>query len=161
MTFNSLDRNRIGIVTLLIAVLATTGCVPTKTASTYSRSDMGRIATVMKGQIIAIREVDISGNTAIGSAAGAGIGATAGSTAGGSGEDHIVGAIAGAVAGGIIGAAVEEGATKGSAFEFIIQQKNGQTIAIVQTNEDNLQVGEKVLILRSGKARVIRDQGIE
>ena len=130
------------------------------TIADRSAPALGRIAERSNGAI-AIREVDISGNTAIGSAAGAGIGATAGSTAGGSGEDHIVGAIAGAVAGGIIGAAVEEGATKGSAFEFIIQQKNGQTIAIVQTNEDNLQVGEKVLILRSGKARVIRDQGIE
>lgn len=133
------------------------GCAPFNTGSTYSKRDMGRISTVMRGKILATREVKISGDSQLGIITGAGIGGTAGSTVGGSTEGNIVGAIAGAVAGGIAGAAVEEGVTKGTATEFIIEQENEHIIALVQTNEDELKAGEKVLILRSNKVRLIRE----
>ena len=139
---------------VIIGILA--GCTASNTGSTYSRTDMGRIATVMKGKIIAIREVKISGNKELGTATGASLGAIGGSSAGNDSRSNVAGAIVGAVVGGLAGAAIEEDSTKGLASEFIIEQNNGQIIAIVQTNEENLQVGEQVLILRSGKARVIR-----
>ena len=117
---------------------------------------MGRAATVMKGVILALRDVQISGtNSGIG--AGAGAGAIGGATAGGDAPGAAVGAIAGAVVGGVVGAVTEDALTRAGAVEFIIKQGNGQTVAVVQTNEENLAVGDKVLILRSKKIRIIKD----
>lgn len=145
------------LVLIFSSVLLFACAAPSKTGSTYSQPDMGRVATVMSGTVLGIREVNISGTSSVGSAAGAGVGAVAGSTAGDSIEASIAGAIVGAVAGAVAGGAAEGAATKGTASEFIIKQENGQTIAIVQTNEDNIQVGDKVLILRSGTTKVVKD----
>lgn len=142
---------------ILFSILLASCAVPSKTGSTYSPPDMGRVATVMQGRVLGIREVNISGTNSVGVAAGAGVGAVAGSTAGDSVEASIAGAIIGAVAGGVAGGAMEQSATKGKAAEFIIKQENGQTIAIVQTNEDNIKVGDKVLILRSGTTKIVKD----
>jgi len=119
---------------------------------------MGRAATVMSGLIVSIREVHISGtNTGVGSTAGAVAGATAGSQIGGSVEANIIGAVGGAVVGGIVGAIAEGALTEAGAVEFIIKQENGQVISVVQINDENLQEGEKILIIRSNKVRIIRD----
>jgi outer membrane lipoprotein SlyB len=121
---------------------------------------MGRTATVMQGVIVALRDVKVSGTSSgLGAAAGAAGGGVAGSYIGGSDvRANILGAIGGAVVGGIAGAAVERAATEAGAVEFIIKQDNGQLIALVQTNEEGLNIGEDVLILRSDKVRVIRDR---
>lgn len=112
----------------------------------------------MKGVILAVREVEISGTkSGIGAGAGMGAGAAAGAAAGGDPAGAAIGAIGGAVVGGVVGAVTEEALTRAGAVEFIIQQENGQAIAVVQTNEENLAAGDKVLILRSGKVRIIKD----
>ena len=72
----------------------------------------------------------------------------------------VIGAIGGAVVGGVVGAVTEEALTRAGAVEFIIKQENGQSIAVVQTNEDNLVVGDKILILRSKKIRIIKDNTV-
>ena len=50
----------------------------------------------------------------------------------------------GALAGGLAGAAIEEGATRGNAMEFIIRDDDGQTRSVIQTNELGLTVGDRV-----------------
>lgn len=112
----------------------------------------------MRGIIISIREVDIQGSSNAGALAGGTTGAVGGSYVGGDTGSNIVGAVAGAVAGAVVGAATEQSLTQSKASEFIIEQENNQVVAIVQTNEENLTIGDKVLILRSGKARVIKTQ---
>lgn len=145
---------------IAVAVLLTlAACAPANTANTYSREQMGRAATVMKGKVTAVRDVKVSGTqSGLGAGAGAAGGAVAGSTVGGGARSNILGAIGGAVVGGVAGAVAEGAATAGGAVEFIIHQDNGQDIAVVQTNEDGLKIGDTVLILRSDKVRVIKDQ---
>lgn len=127
-------------------------------ASNYTRPEMQRAATVMDGVILALRDVQISGtNSGVGVAAGVGAGAAAGAAAGGDATGAALGAIGGAVVGGVVGAVTEEALTRAGAVEFIIKQENGQKIAVVQINEDNLAVGDKILILRSNKLRIIKD----
>ena len=143
---------------VIIMGLFVLGCAPRQTASTYSPQQMGRAATVMKGKIISMREVNVSGSqSGIGATTGAAAGAVAGSNVGGSTRSNILGAIGGAVVGGIAGATVEQAATEGKAVEFIIQQENGQSIAVVHTNEESLAVGDPVMILRSDRVRIVRD----
>ena len=133
------------------------GCA-VHSSSNYTRPEMGRAATVMTGVILALRDVQISGtNSGIGVGAGAAAGATGGAAAGGDVAGAVIGAIGGAVVGGVVGAVTEEALTRAGAVEFIIKQENGQSIAVVQTNEDNLVVGDKILILRSKKIRIIKD----
>ncbi len=110
----------------------------------------------------ALRNVQISGTK---SGVGAGYGAVAGATAGaaaagGDAAGAALEAIGGAVVGEVAGAVTEEALTKAGAVEFIIKQENGQKIAVVQTNEENLAVGDKILILRSNKVRIVKDNTV-
>lgn len=146
------------IAFLLFAVATLFGCGTYQSASSYSRDQLGRAATVMPGVIISIREVDVQGSSSgIGAGAGAIAGGTAGSKVGGDVRTNIIGAVGGAVVGGIAGSAIEGAATQGKAIEFIIKQDNGQTLAVVQPNEESLKAGDRVLVLRSDKVRLIRD----
>lgn len=146
--------NKTAVFALLMALAA---CSP-QGSNTYARSDMGRVATVMKGKILSMRGVNITGTqSGLGAGAGALAGGVGASGIGNGGRSNAVAAVGGAVVGGIAGAVVEETMTNSTAMEFIVQQENGQTIAVVQTNDDQLAVGDKVLVLRSGTARLIRD----
>ena len=55
------------------------------------------------------------------------------------------------------GNATENLITRGNASEFIIQPDEGETYTLVQINDDNLKVGERVLIIESDKLRIVRD----
>ena len=146
------------LLAFLAVALLLSACGATHSSSTYSRQQMGRAATVSKGVIVSLREVKISGTrSGIGASAGAAGGAVAGSYVGGSTRANVLGAIGGAVAGGIAGAVAENEATKTTATEFLIKEENGDLIAVVQTNDDNLKPKEKILIMRMDKIRIVRD----
>ena len=133
-------------------------CAPTNTGRTYSNNQLGSTASVETGTIVSTREVNVAGsNSGIGTVAGAGAGAVAGSALGHKTRTNILGAIGGAVLGGIIGHGVEDIATRGKATEFVVQRADGSTFAVVQTNEDNLQPGERVLVVSGDKTRLTRD----
>ena len=148
------------ILTVFAALIALTlsGCYATHSSSTYTRQQMGRAATVSKGVIVSMREVDIQGtNSGVGATSGAAAGAIGGSYAGSGGRGTAVGVIGGAVVGGVVGAVAEGEATKAKATEFLIKEENGDMIAIVQVNDQNLRPKEHVLIMRMDKIRIVRD----
>jgi outer membrane lipoprotein SlyB len=68
----------------------------------------------------------------------------------------MVSTIVGGIVGSAVGASTEEQLTKTTAYEFLIKDRYGEILSIVQTNEENLKVGEKVLIMDSGKSRIVR-----
>ena len=152
-------KNKIFLTLLVTTIFCSplVGCA-VHSGKSYTRPEMGRAATVMKGVILALRDVKISGtNSGVGTSSGAVAGAIGGAAAGGDAVGAAVGAVGGAVVGGVVGTITEEALTRAGAVEFIIKQENGQTIAIVQTNEQQISIGDKVLILRSNKVRVIKD----
>jgi outer membrane lipoprotein SlyB len=143
-----------------LLALSLAACETTNTGKTYSQQQLGNTASVESGTIVSSREVNVAGtNSGIGTVAGAGAGAVAGSALGRSTRTNILGGIGGAVLGGIIGHGVEDMATRGKATEFVVQRADGSTFAVVQTNEDNLQPGERVLIVSGDKTRLSRDTG--
>lgn len=145
-------------IALLGCLTLATGCAPNG-ASVYTESQIGRAATVMRGKIISIRTVTLQGDSSGGGAvAGAVAGGAAGTMVSGNPALAVVGAAGGALVGGVAGAVTEEQFRKAGGVEFVIQQENGQLIAVAQTNEETLKIGDKVLILRSDRVRVIRDQ---
>ncbi|UPG73494.1 glycine zipper 2TM domain-containing protein [Roseomonas gilardii subsp. gilardii] len=137
---------RLCLVSLALAG-GLTACAPQNTGTTYSSATMGMPAAVTYGVIKGTRPVTVqSGRSGVGTAAGAVAGGVAGSFIGGDWRSNVLGGLGGAVLGGLAGNAIERGTSTGQAIEFIIQQDNGGDIAVVQTNEDNLQVGDRVFI---------------
>ncbi|HVJ31617.1 MAG TPA: hypothetical protein VND94_00760 [Terriglobia bacterium] len=142
-----------------VLALCLLGCAPSNTASTYTEGEIGRAATVMRGTVVAIRQVTIQGDSSgAGMVGGAVAGGAAGTMVSSNPALAVAGAAGGAVIGGVAGAITEDALRRGGAMEMVIQQENGQTIAIVQTNEEGLKAGDHVMVLRSDKVRIIRDQ---
>ncbi|MBE9606788.1 glycine zipper 2TM domain-containing protein [Acetobacteraceae bacterium H6797] len=107
-----------------------------------------------------MRPVTVQGSPGgVGTVAGAAAGGIAGSFIGGDPRSNLLGALGGAIIGGVAGNAIERGATTGQAIEFTIRTAQGD-IALVQSNEENLQVGEQVRILRGERTRISRDVAV-
>lgn len=149
---------RLAVALSLAATLGVAACAPTNTNSTYTGADIGRSATVSYGVIVSMRNVTVQGQAGggVGTVAGAVAGGIAGSFIGGGGRSNALGAIGGAVLGGVAGNAIESSASQGQAVEFIIREDSGQTISVVQTNEENFRPGERVVLTRGSRTRLGR-----
>lgn len=149
---------KLTIILLLLLLAGISGC-SLHSGSTYDRSEMGSPEYFKKGVIVSIREVEIKGTeSGAGAVAGATAGGLAGSTLGGNTATRALGALGGAVVGGLVGHATEDVITSGTASEFIIQPDEGEPYAVVQVNDEELQAGERILIMDSGKVRIVRDR---
>lgn len=147
------------ILPILPLLLATSlaACVPVRTNTVYVTGDIGREARIEYGVIVSMRDVQVQGRpTGVGTLAGGAAGAVAGSLIGGGARAHVLGAVGGAIIGGLAGSAIEQGASVGYAVEFIIREDSGQTISVVQTNEEDFQPGERVLLTRGARTRLSR-----
>jgi outer membrane lipoprotein SlyB len=147
---------------LAVGALALSGlvlvaaCTGTPANSTYSGYGVGRAAYVTYGTIVSMRNVVVQGgDSGVGTMGGAALGGVAGSFIGGdSFRGNILGAIGGALLGGLVGNTAESALNKGNAVEFIIRQDDGQTISVVQTNENNFRPGQRVAIIRGDRTRL-------
>ncbi|MFC7553133.1 glycine zipper 2TM domain-containing protein [Pseudoroseomonas wenyumeiae] len=86
-------------------------------------------------------------------------GGVAGSFIGGDWRSNLLAGLGGAVIGGALGNAVERNSSTGQAVEFFVRQDNGGDIAVVQTNEENLQYNDRVVIIRGDTTRISRAAG--
>lgn len=144
----------------LVAALGVSACGPRNTNTTYTGADIGRTAQVSYGVIVSMRPVTVQGGqSGVGTLGGAAAGGVAGSFIGGDPRMNILGAIGGAIIGGLAGSAVEGSARTGNAVEFIIREDTGQTISVVQTNEEGFQSGERVVLTRGARTRIARVVG--
>jgi outer membrane lipoprotein SlyB len=156
----SMFRRLAVVAGCLSALAGLSACAPQYTGTTYSGYEVGQPAAVDRGVIVSARDVEVRGpNSGVGTVVGAGTGAVAGSYIGHGGRGSFLGAIGGAVVGGIVGTAVEDAATRGYATEFVIQRSDGAQFSVVQTNEDRLQVGERVVVIYGAQTRLARDNG--
>ena len=147
---------RLSMILLIFGIAA---CAPA-TNTTVDRRMLGSQGTVYWATIIAARPLAVSGTrSGIGPVAGAVGGGVLGSTVGGDWRGRTVGAVVGAVAGGVLGGAIEESATRGEAYEFIIRPDFGGERVIAQTNELGLQVGERIIVTETDMARISRAPG--
>jgi outer membrane lipoprotein SlyB len=95
----------------------------------------------------------------VGTVGGAVAGGVAGSFIGGDWRSNALAGIGGAIIGGLAGSAIERGVTQGQAIEFIVRLDRGGDIAVVQTNEEGLQVNERVVVTRGDRVRLSRAAG--
>jgi len=117
------------------------------------------------GRVVSIREVPLRGGgsgmndgTLIGGGVGAAGGAVAGAAIGGTAGSAILGGVLGAVGGAIAGNAIDQNSTR-RGIEVTIQKDNGQQVTIAQTDDGDVQMGDRVAIVydRNGVAKAVRD----
>jgi len=154
-------RPAVTLGALLVLGAGLSACAPANTNTTVSPYAVGTAGYVTYGTVLQLRPVRVTGTrSGVGAATGAVGGGVIGSTIGGDWRARAVGGVAGAVIGGVAGAAIEEGATSGVAFEFIIDEEGrGPPITVIQTNEEGLQPGECVAISRTDRVRLTRAPG--
>jgi outer membrane lipoprotein SlyB len=146
---------RLGLALGLAGAVA--ACGPQQSAS-YSRGELQRAGTVETGQIVSMEDVPVDGtSTGIGRL-GAGVAGGVAGSAIGSGRTSIITAVIGAVGGAFAGDAIERGVTSGTATRFYVRKEDGSMINVVQTNEAQLRVGDRVMMLEGGgKLRLSRE----
>ncbi len=152
-------RGLLCFLSVLVSLFILIGCTRNISPDSYAVGSVGQVNRAVKGVIISVRQVNISGSqSGAGGAAGAAGGAVAGSAIGGGTRENILGAIGGAVIGGIAGSAIEEGSTRQQGMEYVVETQNGSLITVVQGIDPPLSVGKKVIVLYGTRARIIPDQ---
>ncbi|MDB5382160.1 MAG: hypothetical protein JWO26_1792 [Rhodospirillales bacterium] len=146
---------RLATTVLMLGGLA--ACGPANQNSTVSAYAVGAQGAVRYGTVVGMRPVQVAGmRSGLGTTAGALGGGVIGSTVGGDWRARTVASVAGALIGGVAGTLVEEGATGGQAMEFIIRSDEGEDLAVIQSNEQGLQVGERVALSYTDRVRIMR-----
>ena len=140
----------------LLIACGLTACGIGNTNTTYERSAIGQQGSVSYGTIISMSVINTAGTDSVGTLGGAIAGGAAGSMIGGNTAVNIIGGVCGAILGGMVGSATEKSLTKDNAMEFIVQKQNGQVVAVVQSNELNLRVGDPVMMITTGGTTRIR-----
>lgn len=142
------------LFTVLLA-LGLTACGIGDTNTTYERGDIGRQGRVEYGTIVSMDVIKTAGTETVGTLGGAVAGGAAGSMIGGNTAVNIIGGVGGAIVGGMIGNAAEKAITSDKAIEFLVRKDNGTIVSVVQSNELNLRVGDRVyLITTDGVTRI-------
>ena len=140
-------------------VLFLAACGVGNTNTTYQRGQIGKRGSTSTGTIVAMEVVDIAGEDGVGTLAGGVAGAAAGSMIGGNTAVNIIGAVGGAVVGGAVGGAAQKAITSDTAFEFLVQEdKTGDVISVVQSNELGLQPGDHVILVEIDGVTRIRQK---
>ena len=151
--------NKYALFLIFISFLTACSMRSGHSGSTYEQGELGNPIYFKKGIILSVRGVKIKGTeSGVGAVAGSTAGGLAGSTLGGNTATKALGGLGGALIGGIVGHTTENLITRGDASEFIIQPDQGEPYSIVQENDEELKEGERVLILESGKLRIVRDK---
>lgn len=147
------------IFNLLLITLLLSGCQRDLSPDAYNVSAVGQVNRVVRGIVISARPVDISGSkSGVGAGAGALAGGVAGSSIGGNARTNIIGAVGGAVVGGVAGAVVEEGSTRQTGMEYVVEATNGALLTVVQGDNKPLAVGQTVLVIYGNPSRIIPDK---
>jgi outer membrane lipoprotein SlyB len=137
---------------LLLIPILLIGC-DYATQTRYGYSEVGQVQVVQFGTVIAIRDIEIMGESSVGGAiAGGAAGAAAGGNIGG-GTGTAVAVVAGAVVGATAGAALERAIRKRGGVEYTVVLENGKTITVAQN------VSEKDVIHKNNDRVIVQING--
>lgn len=158
-------KNRLVLVTALMASMGLVGCATTysgdpyyssSSARQYDRYDVGAQA-VSYGVVENVRAVSLQRQS--GPGAGAVIGAIVGGVVGnqfGSGSGRDLATVGGAVAGGVVGNQIQKSNNYEHGLEIVVRLENGARVAIVQNQDYNFRPGDRVKVVGTGdRTRVV------
>lgn len=151
-------------IVLLSALLIASNAVMANdyASSTYNGGSAQSMQDVLLGKVVAMRDVTIDGTSELGQYAGSGLGAAIGgilgNALGNNNTTKALGTIVVGAAGGIAGNYATKAINRERAYEYIVRLDNGRDVAITQSQENmnNINVGDKVRVLQSGRVRVVK-----
>lgn len=133
-------------------LVALAGCANSLGGSTYSRAEARGEMAVRTGTVVSVRDVQIEGESTVGTLAGAAVGGLAGAGLA-DGKTGVALGILGAVGGAMVGDAVNKSVTKVPGIEVTVQLPAGNLVSIVQERDTQLSIkpGDQVRIVGSGR----------
>jgi outer membrane lipoprotein SlyB len=141
-----------------VLTLALAGCASGLGANSYERAQVGTVARVEEGTVVASRAIMIEGSKSgatVGTATGAVLGGIAGGQVGQGRAANTAGAVVGAVAGGVLGNAIGKSATQKPGFAYTVRLRSGELVTITQGGDIAIGNGTPVLVEYGERARVI------
>lgn len=145
------------VLPMLLLSIVLTGCSPNLSSNVLNAGEVGTVNKTASGVIISKRAVQIDNNSRVGGLVGTGGGALAGSLISHNTTAQIAGALGGAVLGGVIGNALDQSIHSQIGYEYVIRLQNHQVITVTQTQDTNLFVGQKVMVIYGPRTRLIPD----
>jgi len=157
MSGDRINLRKLIIVISSVIGLAVFGGCASNHLDTVPRSASATTQTIDIGTVIAVRDVNIEGNsTNLGTYGGGIMGSAIGSTIG-RGDGSTIAAAAGAVGGAIVGQKIEKNLTKKIAQEITVEMDDGGRVVVVQEKlEPVFSAGDRVSVLesRAGYSRI-------
>ncbi len=142
---------------LSVVLLALAGCAADYSPNTYAAAAVQQANKVDRGVIVGRRLVQVSAQGTVGAVTGGAAGGIAGSQAPGGAVASAFGALGGALVGGLAGTAAEHAVADTQAWEYIVQQPNGDLLSVTQADPAPLAIGQHVLVITGKQARIVPD----
>lgn len=145
------------ILVLPVVVFAVAGCAADYSPNTYAAAAVQQANKVDRGVIVGRRLVQVSAQGTVGAVTGGAAGGIAGTQAPGGPVGSAFGALGGALVGGLVGTATEHAVADTQAWEYIVQQPNGDLLSVTQADPAPLAIGLHVLVITGKQARIVPD----
>lgn len=146
----------------LIGLLATVagglaGCTSDYSPNTYSSAAVQQANKVEPGVVVGYRQISISANGTVGAVTGGAAGGILGAQVGPGGFNSALGTVGGSAIGTILGTSLEHIAGDTTGWEYIVRKPNGELLSLSQREPQPIPIGQKVLVITGGQARIIPD----
>ncbi|MDR2075820.1 MAG: glycine zipper 2TM domain-containing protein [Desulfovibrio sp.] len=138
------------LLTALTGALILSGCA-SRGGRTYKDSEVRSVQTIQLGTILSVNDVLVEEDPSF---VGPAIGGVAGGVLGsllGRGSGRTLTILGGAALGAVLGGAGESAMRRYHATELTVELDDGQTIVVVQGNDDIFVSGDKVRVLHTGE----------
>jgi len=145
------------ILVFPVVLFAVAGCAANYSPNTYAAAAVQQANKVDRGVIVGRRLVQVSAQGTVGAVTGGAAGGIAGSQAPGGAVASAFGALGGALVGGLVGTATEHAVANTQAWEYIVQQPNGDLLSVTQADSAPLAIGLHVLVITGKQARIVPD----
>ena len=145
------------MLVLPVVLLALAGCAADYSPNTYAAAAVQQANKVDRGVIVGRRLVQVSAQGTVGAVTGGAAGGIAGSQAPGGPVGSAFGALGGALVGGLVGTATEHAVANTQAWEYVVQQPNGDLLSVTQADPAPLAIGLHVLVITGKQARIVPD----
>ncbi len=142
---------------VLAGVAALGGCAPSYSPDTYASGSVQQANKVEQGVVAGRRQVGVSADGTAGGLTGAAAGGIAGAQAPGGGVRTALTALGGSVVGGLVGSGIERATGDTTAYEYVVRKANGELVSVTQKDARPLELGQKVLVIAGGQARIVPD----
>ena len=142
---------------MLAGLMLLGGCAPDYSPDTYASAAVQQANKVEQGIVAGRRQVGVSAQGTAGAITGAAAGGITGAQMPGSGVRTALSALGGSVVGGLVGAGIEHATGDTTAYEYVVRKANGELVSDTQKDAQPLELGQQVLVIAGGQARIVAD----